>query len=60
MPGIIFDETKYRALRKAYNEAVLAGKTEFVFEGHDLLTSYAYYMLEHVANTLGITEKRKR
>ncbi len=60
MSGIIFNEPKYRALRKAYNEAVLTGKAQFVFEGHDLLTSYAYYMLEHVANTLGITEKQKR
>lgn len=49
-----FDEPKYRSLRRAYEQAVADGRTQFTWDGHELLTSYAYYLLEYVSSTLGI------
>jgi len=38
-----------KALRKAYQQADKDGATEFIFEGHTLLTRYAKYLLEYLA-----------
>lgn len=45
---IDFDRAKTRRLRAAYNRAVEAGKEQFTFEGNELLTSYAKYLLEYL------------
>jgi hypothetical protein len=45
-----FDEPKAKRLKKAYDEAVAAGKDQFVFEGADFLTSYCKYLLEYLRN----------
>lgn len=43
-----FTPEKVEALRKAYQEAVKAGKDVFVFEGHDVYTPYGKYLLEYL------------
>lgn len=35
-----------------YNDAVSKGKEIFVFEGRDVLTSYAKYVIEHFNNIM--------
>lgn len=35
-----------------YNDAVSKGKEMFVFEGRDVLTSYAKYVVEHFNNIM--------
>jgi hypothetical protein len=37
-----------------YNDAVSKGNEMFVFEGKDVLTSYAKYVIEHFNNILNI------
>jgi hypothetical protein len=50
---ITWDRAKRDQLRKAYNAALAAGKEVFQFEGHDLLVSYAKYLLEYLDSRLG-------
>ena len=45
-------ETRDR-LRASYNIAVRDGKEQFRFDGNDILTAYAKYLLQHLDNTLG-------
>ena len=49
-PGafIQFDKEKFQRFVKAYNEALDGGHDGMVFEGHDLMTSYAGYMIEYL------------
>lgn len=46
---IEFTREKMQALRKEYNRAVRDGKDVFIFEGHELLVSYAKYVLEYLS-----------
>ena len=39
----------YLRLKKRYEQAVAAGEETFVFDGHELLTNYAKYLLEYMA-----------
>lgn len=41
-----FDKVKAERLQLRYNEAVANNEEQFVFEGHDLLTAYAKYLVE--------------
>lgn len=45
---IEFTLEKIKAFRKLYDEAVKDGKEMFIFEGHDVLVSYAKYVLEYL------------
>ena len=45
---INFTPAKVKALRKAHEEAVKAGKDQFVFEDRDFVTDYAKYLLEYL------------
>jgi hypothetical protein len=47
-----FDQDSYDALKKAYDKAVKEEKTMFVYEGQDVLTSYAKYLLEYLKSLL--------
>ncbi len=49
---IEFDRKKYNKLRMAYNQALAREKDEFVFQGMDLVTDYAKYLLEYLDNRL--------
>ena len=37
----------YKAFIKAYNNAKTEKLEQFVFEGNDVLVSYAYYLIEY-------------
>ena len=41
-----FDTVKAERLQLRYNEAVANNEEQFVFEGHELLTAYAKYLLQ--------------
>lgn len=47
---INFTYNKYERFEKAYKQAIEDNKTDFFFEGHQFLTSYAKYLLEHLNN----------
>jgi hypothetical protein len=44
---------KVKALKKAYALALLHGADQFEFDGHELLTAYAKYLLEYLALVFG-------
>jgi hypothetical protein len=39
---------EYKQFKKAYNKALEDNKTDFFYGGHQFLTSYAKYLLEHL------------
>lgn len=43
-----FTPEKLAQLKKVYDQAVLAGKDRFDFEGHPLLVSYAKYVIQYL------------
>jgi hypothetical protein len=45
---INFTRAKTEELRTKYSEAVKNGLEMFLFEGHQLVTSYAKYLLEYL------------
>jgi hypothetical protein len=47
-PGITFTPEKVKVLRKEYDAAVKRGDGQFVFEGHELDSGYAKYLLEYL------------
>jgi hypothetical protein len=46
------DQKSYDDLKKAYDKAVSEGKTQFTYEGEEVLTSYAKYLLEYLKTLL--------
>lgn len=52
MNTINFDKHLLAKLKEAYDIAVKEGKESFVFEGHELLTSYAKYLIEYLKDKL--------
>jgi hypothetical protein len=51
--NISFDRAKRDALRDAYEAAKAAGQEVFQFDGHDILVSYAKYLLEYLDGRFG-------
>jgi hypothetical protein len=47
-PQTIFTQEKVLALRRAYAHAVETKQEQFTFEGHELMTGYAKYLLEYL------------
>lgn len=43
-----FDKPKYLKLKKAYQKAVREQLKSFTFDGEELLTVYAKYVLEYI------------
>jgi hypothetical protein len=52
MPNVNFTPDKLQQLIKEYENAVKLGKESFVFEGSELLTSYAKYLIEYLKTQL--------
>ena len=47
---IHFTEVKFSTLKRAYERATKDGETQFKFEGHDVLVSYAKYLIEYLTS----------
>ncbi len=45
---ITFTKESLMKLKDAYALAVTEGRDQFTFEGHELLTSYAKYLIQHL------------
>lgn len=45
---ITFTPALLLKLKDAYKAAVVAGKTEFTFEGHLLIIEYSEYLIQHL------------
>lgn len=45
---ISFTPDKLKSLKSSYNTALKNGKDKFVFEGKELLVSYAKYLIEYL------------
>lgn len=52
MSEIQFTRVKFKALKRAYQKAVDDELEMFQFEGHDLLVSYAKYLIEYLEKEL--------
>lgn len=52
MESINFDRTKLKELKQLYSIAVKDGRESFMYEGHELLTSYAKYLIEFLTDRL--------
>jgi hypothetical protein len=48
MNQIEFTKPKLKALKKQYEKARAEEKETFIFEGHEILVSYAKYMIEYL------------
>lgn len=48
---IHFTQDKYDRFIKEYNKAIEDNKNDFLFEGHQFLTSYAKYLIEYYDKT---------
>lgn len=57
MAGVLrLSKADLERLKTAYRSAVDAGETQFTFDGHELVVSYAKYLIEYVEGQL----KRKK
>ena len=45
---VSFDEQTYRKLKSEYQKSVKNNVDVFVFEGNELLTNYAKYLIEYL------------
>lgn len=52
LPSASFDRARLKRLKRAYAKALREDKDEFTFEGMDLVTSYAKYLIEYLEMTL--------
>jgi hypothetical protein len=50
MQTINFDREKLRRLKTAYDRAVKQGNESFMFDGNELLTAYAKYLIEYLTD----------
>ena len=48
MSSINFTREKVQQLQAAYDKCVAEGKEQFTFDGHEILTAYAKYLLMHL------------
>ena len=48
MNTITFTREKVQKLQAVYDKCVAEGKEQFTFEGHEILTAYAKYLLMHL------------
>lgn len=54
MNEINFTRRKLVEFKRLYNQAVIDKKEQFLFEGHEVLVSYAKYMIEYLDGQFGI------
>jgi TRAP-type C4-dicarboxylate transport system substrate-binding protein len=48
---ILFNKTTFLSLKNEYQNAVETSKNTFMFEGNQLLTNYAKYLIEYLTPT---------
>jgi hypothetical protein len=48
MNTITFTHETFKSLKSEYKNAVENNKEIFIFQGHELLTAYAKYMIEYL------------
>ena len=48
MTTITFDYETFKNFKKEYTQAVKNNQEIFIFQGHELLTSYAKYIIEYL------------
>ena len=48
MSDVIFTPDLFRKLKKEYNKAVSLKAESFMFEGNELLVSYAKYLIQYL------------
>jgi hypothetical protein len=48
---ISFNKTTFLSLKNEYQKAVETSKNTFMFEGNELLTNYAKYLIEYLTPT---------
>ena len=48
---ISFNKTTFLSLKNEYQNAVETSKNTFMFEGNELLTNYAKYLIEYLTPT---------
>ena len=53
--SINFDADTVAKLQRAYAHAVETKQEQFLFEGHELVTLYAKYLLEYLKPKFGIS-----
>lgn len=56
MPEITWDRSKLALFKQAYQQAVEANLSEFGFEGHKVLTAYAFYLIEYLDSSLAASD----
>jgi hypothetical protein len=49
---LTFDKNKLEELRIAYKQAILSNKLLFIFEGFEVTTDYAKYLIEYLNKRL--------
>lgn len=52
MADIVLNHKSLKALIKARDKAIQDGKDSFTFDGHELLVSYAKYLIEYAQTKL--------
>lgn len=52
MTDMVFTVDKVKELITLYNKARKTGMESFKFDGHELLTNYAYYLIQHLVSNL--------
>lgn len=57
MTHVAFTPEKLKSLKVAYQAAQAAGADSFMFEGVEILVSYARYVIEHLEN---VYDQRKK
>lgn len=50
MGSINFDKNKYENLKMKYQKSVDSQQDMFIFEGHQILTDYAKYLLNYLSS----------
>lgn len=54
MANIEVNTGNYKAIKKLFDKAVRDGKESFVYDGLELVTAYAKYLLEYMETILKI------
>lgn len=59
MSNIVLTKSFLLGLQKAYEKAVKDGKTQFEYDGHEFVTTYAKYFIQFHGPRVGLklTEK---
>ena len=59
MSSIVLTKSFLIGLKKAYDKAVKDGKPQFVYDGHEFVTTYAKYFLKFHGPRVGLKPTEK-